>query len=346
MVILKTASAFCPGHITGFFRIRDQWDETYKKGSVGSGFNTAAGALTGAFFTRSGNAGNMTEPVPGVLLDLRVDGISVSAGELPVTRDMFSRFINLYNTRANLSELGNGGVALVLDTRFDLPLSQGFGMSGAGLVSQVLTLNLLFDLPLSREDCIRIAHESEIIHGTGLGDIPAQSVGGFTIREREGLPPHGIVHGFPAANRVILAVFGAGMPTRNIILNDEKRRSINRHGEGMVGQLLTRFQSRSLENGKFDPGSVETLLAEMTSLSFRFAQDTGLMDAMIRELCLEINDLGTLGSSMCMLGNSIFAIFPRGTSTGGELYRKIKGILLEKCEVFETAISPAGARAL
>jgi len=318
----------------------------YKKGSVGSGFNTAAGALSRVSVSQPDNTGKAVEPIPGVFLSIRCDGRSVRTVDLPVTRDLISRFFCLYEASSKLPVISHNGIHIELDTHFDLPLSQGFGMSGAGLISQVLALNRLFDSPFSREECFRMAHHSEIVHGTGLGDISAQSVGGFTIREREGLPPYGKIHGFPVTNKLILAVFGSDLHTKNIILNETKRFSINRYSEGMIEQLLARLPSRSCDDQLFDPSSIGPLLAEMTSLAYRFAQDTGLIDPEIRELCREINKMVSPGSSMCMLGNSIFVIFHQGTSTKDGLYKKVKGILQEKGETFETAISPSGAKVL
>jgi pantoate kinase len=345
LVSSKSVSAFCPGHITGFFQIRDSSDEPQRKGSIGSGFNTTAGALTKASFNRLGNTEKAVEMKPGVFLSLNRSGNPVEMDDLAVSRDMISRFLSLIDS-VKLPEISRGGIYLLVDTRFDLPLSQGFGMSGAGLISQVMALNSLFDSPLSREECIRIAHHSEIVHGTGLGDIPAQSVGGFTIREREGLMPYGKIHNFPVTNKVILAVFGSRVPTRNIILVDTQRSTINKHSEGMLSRLLTNLPSHFSGNQPLEPGSAETLLAEMVTLSFRFALDTGLMNPKTRELCQEINKVVSPGSSMCMLGNSIFVIFPYGNLTEDVLYKKVKGKLLENCEVFETAICPTGATVL
>ncbi len=346
MVPVRSASAFCPGHITGFFQIWDLSDETHKKGSIGSGFNTAVGVTTKASFTQLVNTEKIVETIPGTFLSIYSNGRVVETHELMATRDMISRFFNLYGDSAKLWDIGDRKICLVLDSLFDLPLSQGFGMSGAGLISQILALNRLFDSPFSKEVCIQMAHHSEIVHGTGLGDIPAQSVGGLTIREREGLPPYGKIHGLPLNNRVILAVLGSRMPTRNIILDEAKRNSINRHSEGMVDKLLAQLASNSGDDQLFDPGSVSSLLAEMTSLSFRFARDTGLMNAEIHELCRKINKIVSPGSSMCMLGNSIFVIFPEETSSEDKIYKKVKSMLIDSGEIFETAISPRGATLL
>jgi len=346
LVSVRSASAFCPGHITGFFQIRDEKNEFFKKGSIGSGFNTAAGALSRASIIPLGNTEYLVEPIPDILLSLRIDGVPASEEDLPVTRDMVSRFISLYDTCGELPEIKSSGITLELNTCFNLPLSQGFGMSGAGLISQVMALNRLFDSRISREDCFRMAHHSEIVHGTGLGDIPAQSVGGFTIREREGLPPYGIIHSIPATNKVILAVQGSSLLTREIILDEAQRSCINRHSEGMVDLLLTQLPSNPDRNQMFEPGSTGPLLAEMASLSFRFARDTGLMDPETGELCREINKTVSPGSSMCMLGNSIFVIFSHETSTEDDVYKKVKRMLLDRGKVFETSISPAGARVL
>ena len=327
----KSSRAFCPGHVTGFFRIMDGGKDSDEIGSLGSGFNTTAGAITTAAF------GNEYDPVSEDSIAIGSNFfliISASEGgtildDLPVTRDMVTRFFDLLDDRGIEGFSGNGKLLLELETRFELPMGQGFGMSGAGLISQVLAVNDLLGSPFTRRECIGIAHASEVKYRTGLGDIPPQSVGGFTIREREGLPPHGMVHSWPLENPVLLGVLGADVRTSGILLDEDHKKSINDSSKHLVNKLLT-----------------QPSIERMVDLSFRFAGKTGLMTNKIENICSRINELVSPGASMCMLGNSIFVIFPEETSVGDVLYRDVKAMLESKGRIFETAICPHGARVL
>ena len=48
------ASAFSPGHITGFFLIKDKNEDISKKGSLGAGFCLSKGAVTTVNIEKSG----------------------------------------------------------------------------------------------------------------------------------------------------------------------------------------------------------------------------------------------------------------------------------------------------
>ena len=332
MANLKTQiSAFCPGHVTGFFRIMDERNKTDEIGSQGSGFNTTAGAITTAVFSNEINPPSEGSLAigPDIFLNISPSGCSTMEDDLPVTRDMFTRFFELLGEGRIREHTGETKLVLELKIRFELPMGQGFGMSGAGLISQILTVNDLFDSPLSRRECIGIAHCSEVKFRTGLGDIPAQSVGGFTIREREGLPPHGIIRNWPLENPVLLGVLGGDVKTSKILLDEGHKKCINDSSKHMVNKLLT-----------------QPTIERMVELSLHFARKTGLITDEMENICNRINGIVSPGASMCMLGNSIFVIFPDDTSFEDAIYRDVKEMLESKGKVFETAISPSGARVL
>jgi pantoate kinase len=74
-----------------------------------------------------------------------------------------------------------------------LPLSQGFGMSGAGAVAAASSFQRA--LGISHEESRRrsylVAHKVERIRSTGLGDITALSAGGVERRIAVGSPYSG-----------------------------------------------------------------------------------------------------------------------------------------------------------
>jgi len=317
--------------VTGFFNIRDEADEFYKKGSRGSGFNTVAGALSTGAISNDRNEMEQGYKKIGAnfFLRLSVDDVVVQQDELNVSREMNAYYFDRMDSSVMNENKQVKDYFIRLDTHFELPLSQGFGMSGAGLLSQILVLNELLGSPHTRDECIRTAHMHEVSGRTGLGDIAAQSVGGFTIRSREGVPPFGIVRSSPLTNRVILAVLGKGIRTKNVLTSPESRRRVNESGGLMVNRLLD------------DP-----TIYRMVDLSVEFARKSNLMSDDMDEICSRINDRISPGASMCMLGNSIFVIFPEEIPKGDPQYDEVRNMLEKRGEIFETSICPEGAKLL
>lgn len=255
---MKTA-AFCPGHITGFFEICEH-REPLRSGSRGAGICTTLGA-TSTVTSRKGK-GSMKVSING------------EKNEAPVTKQALARLI-----------LGRD-IDLRVDTKLDLPLGQGFGMSAAGVLSATLATAEILDAPL--QTALEAAHEAEILHRTGLGDVAAISKGGVTFRRTEGLPPYGRIDRIRANAELVLGVIGPPISTPAVLSDPDARERINRIGKECV---------ESLGNSPS--------LANLFRLSREFAMRTGLVTKQVEKALAEIEDLGP--ASMVMLGNSIFA---------------------------------------
>lgn len=255
---MKTA-AFCPGHITGFFEICEH-REPLRSGSRGAGICTTLGA-TSTVTSRKGK-GSMKVSING------------EKNEAPVTKQALARLI-----------LGRD-IDLRVDTKLDLPLGQGFGMSAAGVLSATLATAEILDAPL--QTALEAAHEAEILHRTGLGDVAAISKGGVTFRRIEGLPPFGRIDRIRANVELVLGVVGPPISTPAVLSDPDARERINRIGKECVESL---GDSPSLAN--------------LFRLSREFAMRTGLVTKQVEKALAEIEDLGP--ASMVMLGNSIFA---------------------------------------
>lgn len=255
---MKTA-AFCPGHITGFFEICEH-REPLCSGSRGAGICTTLGA-TSTVTSRKGK-GSMKVSING------------EKNEAPVTKQALARLI-----------LGRD-IDLRVDTKLDLPLGQGFGMSAAGVLSATLATAEILDAPL--QTALEAAHEAEILHRTGLGDVAAISKGGVTFRRTEGLPPYGRIDRIRANAELVLGVIGPPISTPAVLSDPDARERINRIGKECV---------ESLGNSPS--------LANLFRLSREFAMRTGLVTKQVEKALAEIEDLGP--ASMVMLGNSIFA---------------------------------------
>ncbi|WP_290816022.1 pantoate kinase [Halovivax sp.] len=185
------ATAFVPGHVTGFFSAHPDEDPT-KAGSRGAGLTLTDGVrvtvqpATETSLTLDGEAVEI-EPVEAVLGALRAS--------------------------ANVT------------AESELPLGSGFGVSGALALGAALAANRVFDRRLSTNELVTIAHGAEVRAGTGLGDVVAQARGGAPIRLEPGAPRHGVLDAIPERARVEYATFGE-LSTRAVLSGDTEALSI------------------------------------------------------------------------------------------------------------------------
>jgi pantoate kinase len=205
--------AFAPGHVTGFFAIRDESEEPERIGSVGAGFSVEQGVSSRVHIQRQG--------FPGV--DLRIDG---AVAEAETTRTA----VELVLAREPWN--------VWIEQSMGLPIGQGFGMSAAGALSAALAVAAA--LGRSREDALWAAHSAEVVNRTGLGDAVGAFHGGFEVRRQAGLPPHGRVEVFDRTRRpVALAVVGGPLATRSILGDSGRRQRIQTAGRDALQRLGT-----------------------------------------------------------------------------------------------------------
>jgi len=152
------ASAFAPGHVTGFFAVSDE-----PPGSTGAGFCVELGVRTDVKISPS------KEKNPK--LSLTLNG---KKEDLPTSREVVRRFLELLPGKHWHIEISH---------KAQLPVGFGFGMSGAGALSLALALNKAMKTKLTEIEAARIAHEAEIECGTGLGSVIAERLGGFGVRK-------------------------------------------------------------------------------------------------------------------------------------------------------------------
>jgi len=144
--------AFAPGHITAFFVGYDDVNP-FRKGSRGAGLCTTLGIHTVARARED-----------------RAQSIEVYINDEPAKAESSERAARLL--------LGSAQYEVKILQKQQLPVSQGFGMSGAGALSTVLALDEALGLGRKRDDLVGLAHRSDVEGGTGLGDVMPQSVGG------------------------------------------------------------------------------------------------------------------------------------------------------------------------
>ncbi|MEM2976463.1 MAG: GHMP kinase [Thermoplasmata archaeon] len=287
-------AAFCPGHITGFFRICDRKCDPLAAGSLGAGVNLVLGATT------------------------RVEAREARAQTVRV-------FINNRRCRARTTErairyiIGEGELAVDVRTTLQLPVSQGLGMSAAGALSASLALYSALGLPHTLVAASEAAHRAEIEEGTGLGDVAAQTRGGWEIRLRPGLPPRGFVDRLLAKEReVVLCVTGPPLRTKEVLRDPTRRRAVNRAGSRCFTEFL---KKPSLES--------------FFELSLNFVHRTGLVSRASLELARAVSAKGVGLASVSMIGNSVFAV-----GDTDALVEMMRG----RGDVFISGVDLAGAR--
>lgn len=171
-----------------------------------------------------------------------------------------------------------------------LPIGAGFGTSAASAFSLALALNDFLELGYSKELCGQIAHMAEVNLGGGLGDVSAQCGHGLVLRTQAGAPGVGEIKSFEHDVYIAWKTFG-GIKTSDIINDPVHREKIIDVGI----KYLEFFEEKpSLKN--------------FLDFSYKFATETNLMSDEVRKLADYFNSMDDiLGSSMAMLGNTVFA---------------------------------------
>ena len=181
-----------------------------------------------------------------------------------------------------------------------LPIGAGFGTSAASALSLTLALNEFLNLGYSLELCGQIAHMAEVNLGAGLGDVIAQTGCGMVLRTSPGAPGIGEIKSFETDAAIAWKCFG-GIETSSVISDSHYRDVISDVGL----KYLEFFEEKSS-------------LKNFLDFSYNFSNETNLMSGEVKELADYLNSCpDILGSSMAMLGNTVFAIAQDGDAFEG-----------------------------
>ncbi len=208
-----------------------------------------------------------------------------------------------------LKELGGNGIRLSAE----LPISCGFGLSGASALACGIEVSIKRNLPLSLSEIADLAHRAEVLSKTGLGDVVTQFHGGVVARLKPGSPSTSEVQRYIFRQEIDFLVFGK-LPTEDILEDDIKRESVKRAGKKHLREFL---RKPNIEN--------------LFRCSKQFAADSGLMDHEIRDVIEAVENSGGM-ASMVMLGRAVFAV------NGKETLEEFKG------QKFSARIAPCGIK--
>jgi pantoate kinase len=276
-------SAYCPSHISGYFRRMGGKDRSVT-GSTGA----------------------------GIVID---PGIAVTVS--PATRTTVSIHQNMGRGRIRQiadrsppleSALCRVGVDARVITTCTLPVGAGFGLSASALIATLTAINHLEDLGMGPHEIAKIAHETEVEHRTGLGDVAACQGGGRVVRAGAGID--GDIHRYHDISGPISAVSFGPIHTPSVI--------------------SSAAQMARVEEAY--PVLTPTTVDEFFQASRAFALKSGLVTPEIMRVLNACAAEGVL-CGMTMLGNGVFAYG-----------KKARSVLRPFGHVFQCRMATEGAR--
>jgi pantoate kinase len=278
-----TVTAFCPGHISGYFR-RVNSVTSAGTGSVGAGIVISKGVTA-----------TVTKAAKTSVFVYRMD----ARGKIR----------ERYHDSPPLSTVvGRLGITASVVTECSLPIGAGFGLSAAALLATLTGLNRLYCLDLAEHDIAQYAHETEVLHRTGLGDVAACQGGGRVVRKGPGVDAV-IERRYDLTGPLYAVSFGP-IHTPSVLGSPYQ-----------MERVSSAFPRTSPKNAE-----------DFFRLSQQFARGSGLVTPEVRQV-LELLTENRVPASMTMLGNGVFAY--------GEDARTLLG---QFGEVYEFSMARSGAR--
>lgn len=197
------ATAFCPAYVTGIFSIGDH-------DAAGAGFCLDIGLATTIAPSRTGKTAVL------------INGAEISA---PVSKAVLRRF----------KEKGCNAGLMEISHNTKIPIGFGLGMSAAGALSLSLALNEFLGSGFPREECVKIAHDSEVECGTGLSGADAAAIGGALFRKDLQSAPQKL----PIGERKMHLAFYSPIRTAEIIRSPGWKEKVNIAGNEALSFLST-----------------------------------------------------------------------------------------------------------
>ena len=254
------ACAFAPGNVSGVFKIvRD--DSPERMHSLGMGFTVS-------------------------------DGVTATVSDAPATEIAFNgeRF-DFATVRDVVEALSIRPVRVTLES--NLPLSGGFGLSGASALATAYALDAGFGLGLDERTLGMTAHVAEVKNLTGLGDVCGQFHGGCLVKLVPGDPLAAVA--LPVAEQAVYYRYFSPIITSEIIGDPGHAARINIAADTALADL-----------GRLADRRVRAF-GEYISVARRFSVESDLLrHPDVRRIIAEVEAAGG-AASMIMLGNAVFS---------------------------------------
>ncbi len=266
---MREASAFAPGHLTGFFQICDQPEDPLLKGSRGAGASITRGVRTRV----------TTEQSEKMDYSIFIDG-----------KESSGAFVSENVLDKMLEKLGEPH-RVVVEHTVEIPLGAGFGSSGGGALTLSMALNEALRLGMSFTETARVAHVAEIECRTGLGTVFAATVGGFGALVKAGGPGIGESVKYDRSGDLSVVYLHYGpMATKDALSNPSLRMKINELGGSLVDRIKDDLRP--------------DLFME---LSRKFTDHVGITTPRLMKILKAADDEG-IPCAMAMFGEVVFTL--------------------------------------
>jgi len=268
------ATAFCPAHVTGFFKanLGENQEIAESFGSMGAGFSIKEGVTTKVIISSRNNQHSR----------FRISIKGFQSDKTDVSEFVLKEFLKLGNFE---------DVFFDIEHQISIPVGYGLGSSGAVALSLSYALDQVLELKLNKIEIGKIAHIAEINCKTGLGDVLASYHGGFEIRVKPGAPGIGKVEKIDIDDISIIMICFSPISTNKFI--QEHLSKINGLGGKMVNKLL---ESKDYDN--------------FQDMSLEFAKYINVMTPRMEKLIEELS-LNGIKSGIALFGETVFTMIPK-----------------------------------
>lgn len=210
---VAVATAFSPGHVTGFFEVpKLRGQDALHRGSRGAGFSIDRGIST-TVYVFEGRKGSK------ILVNSKVAKLK----DVEVSQWVIDHYLK------------DSEFFVRVEHEIDIPVGFGLGSSGAAALSLSYAMNEALGSKLSVEEAAQVAHEAEIACKTGLGTVIAEFAGGFEMRTKAGAPGVGAVERMPADYHKAVILCISPISTKAFLAN--RMDMINGLGGRMLASL-------------------------------------------------------------------------------------------------------------
>jgi pantoate kinase len=268
------ATAFCPAHVTGFFKahLNDNQNNLENLGSMGAGFSIKQGVTTRVKIeSKNKQKSNFKITTKGYQSD----------------KTDISEFI--LNEFLKLGKFSNKFFNIEHD--ISIPVGYGLGSSAAVALSLSFALDQALETKLGKIAIGKIAHNAELNCKTGLGDVLASFHGGFEIRVKPGAPGIGRVKKILTEEISVIMICFSPISTSKFI--KERLSQINGLGGIMVNKLM---ESKNYEH--------------FQEMSLEFANYIDVMTPKMQKLVNELYE-NNIKCGIALFGETIFSMIPK-----------------------------------
>ena len=269
------STAFCPAHVTGFFKAyleKDDQKNPEKIGSMGAGFSIREGVTTHINILPKINQNS----------NFKITTIGYESDKTDVSEYVLNEFLKLGNFEDMFFDIRH---------EITIPVGYGLGSSSAVALSLSYALDHVLKTKLDHTMIGQIAHNAEINCNTGLGDVLASYHGGFEIRIKPGAPGIGQVEKINPGDISVIMICFSPISTNKFI--KERLSQINGLGGKMVTKLL---ESKNYEH--------------FEDMSLEFAKYIQVMTLRMENLIQELASNG-IKCGVALFGETVFTMIPK-----------------------------------